>query len=128
MKSHYQVSRTRIDDRTISHDAIDLRRPPEITTGVLSVVIPYTTPGLTRAAMWHAGACSDLDVQVALIDVQIVPFPCLWISLRSAMNTPDADYTNCSMKVAFQAGPPYCTREIGWKVFAGCSRQTRSSL
>ena len=56
---------------------IDLQRPPEITTaGVLWVTVPYTTPELTRAALCHAGVCSDLDVHVSLVDVQVVPFPC----------------------------------------------------
>ena len=76
MKSYDQVQGARIDGRTISHDEIDLRRPPDIATGVLWVVIPFTTPELTRAAMQHASACSDLDVHVALIDVQVVPFTC----------------------------------------------------
>ena len=75
MKSNDQVQGVRIDGRMISHDEIDLLKPPDITTGVLWVVIPFTTPDLTRAAMRHAGACSDLDVHVAFIDVQVVPFP-----------------------------------------------------
>jgi hypothetical protein len=58
------------------YEEIDQRKPPEITTGILWMVIPYTTPELTGAALRHAGVCSDLDVQVALIDVQVVPFPC----------------------------------------------------
>ena len=76
MKSNDQVQGVRMDGRTVFHDEIDVRRPPDITTGVLWVVIPYTTPELTLAAMRHAGACSDLDVHVALIDLQVVPFPC----------------------------------------------------
>ena len=50
--------------------------PPEITTGVLWVVVPYTTPELTRAALRHAAVCSDLNVHVSLVDIQVVPFPC----------------------------------------------------
>ena len=38
--------------------------------------VPFTTPELTRAALRHAGVCSDLDVHVALVDIQVVPFPC----------------------------------------------------
>src|SRR5262249_9380326 len=45
-------------------------------TGVLWMVIPYTTPQLTRAALRHAGVCTDLDVHVRLVDIQVVPFPC----------------------------------------------------
>ena len=48
----------------------------DVTTGVLRVVVPYTTPDLTRAALRHAGVCTDLDVRVRLVDIQIVPFPC----------------------------------------------------
>ena len=44
--------------------------------GVLWVVIPYTTPQSAQAALRHAGICSDLDVHVLLVDIQIVPFPC----------------------------------------------------
>src|SRR5262249_2252616 len=47
-----------------------------IRTPVLSIVVPYTTPELTRAALQHSAVCSDLDVQVGLVDVQVVPFPC----------------------------------------------------
>jgi hypothetical protein len=45
-------------------------------TGVLRVVIPYTTPELTSVALRHAAVCTDLNVQVSLIDIQVVPFPC----------------------------------------------------
>ena len=58
------------------YEEIDLRRPSDLTTGVLWMAIPYTTPELTRAALRHAGVCSDLDVHVTLVDVQVVPFPC----------------------------------------------------
>ena len=47
-----------------------------MATGVLWIVIPYTTPELTNAALRHAAVCSDLDVHVCLVDVQVVPFPC----------------------------------------------------
>ena len=55
---------------------IDQRRPSDMATGVLWMVIPYTTPELTAAALRHAGVCSDLDVHVLLVDIQVVPFPC----------------------------------------------------
>ena len=42
----------------------------------LSVVVPFTTPDLTRAALRHSTACKDLDVHIFLVDVQVVPFPC----------------------------------------------------
>src|SRR4030095_5512141 len=49
---------------------------PHISSGVLWIVVPYTTPELTRAALRHSALCSDLDVQICLVDVQVVPFPC----------------------------------------------------
>jgi len=68
------------DDKLIAHqtgyEEIDQRRPSDIATGILWVVVPYTTPELTRAALRHAGVCSDLDVHVSLVDIQVVPFPC----------------------------------------------------
>jgi hypothetical protein len=51
-------------------------RPLDTTQGVLTIVVPYTTPELTRAALRHAGVCTDLNVRVSLVDIQIVPFPC----------------------------------------------------
>ncbi len=48
----------------------------DAATGVLWAVIPYTTPELTRAALRHTGVCSDLNIHVSLVDVQVVPFPC----------------------------------------------------
>lgn len=43
--------------------------------GVLWIVVPYTTPEFTRAALRHAGVCTDLDIHVSLVDIQVVPFP-----------------------------------------------------
>jgi hypothetical protein len=76
MKSIGQVLGARIDGRAIVDHDLDRRRPAEVTTGVLSVVIPYTTMEHTQAAIRHVGVCSDLDVHVTLVDVQVVPFPC----------------------------------------------------
>ena len=59
-----------------SYVDIDHQRPSDMTTGVLWMVVPYTTPELTRAALRHAGVCTDLDVHVVLVDIQVVPFPC----------------------------------------------------
>ena len=64
------------DARQADHEDIDQWRPFDMATGVLWIVIPYTTPELTKAALRHAAVCSDLDVHVCLVDVQIVPFPC----------------------------------------------------
>jgi hypothetical protein len=76
MKSNHQVNDLWAVAQQVEHEQIDQYRHPDITTGVLWVVIPFTTPELTRAALRHAGVCSDLDVHVSLIDVQVVPFPC----------------------------------------------------
>ena len=59
-----------------AYEEIDRPRPSDTSTGVLWMVIPYTTPELTRAALRHSGVCSDLDVHVHLVDIQVVPFPC----------------------------------------------------
>jgi hypothetical protein len=62
--------------RQTGYEEIDQRGPSDSKTGVLWMVIPYTTPELTRAALRHAGVCSDLDVHVVLVDIQVVPYPC----------------------------------------------------
>ncbi len=63
-----------------------------MATGVLWTVIPYTTLELARAALRHAAVCSDLDVHVSLVDVQVVPFPC-------ALNKPPVDqkFSHCRL-------------------------------
>jgi len=76
MNRNTQVNDPKFVARQTGYEEIDQRRPSDITTGVLWVVIPYTTPELTRTALRHAGVCSDLDVHVALVDIQVVPFPC----------------------------------------------------
>jgi hypothetical protein len=76
MNRNSQVNDGKFVARQTGYEEIDRRSPSDITTGVLWVVIPYTTPELTRAALRHAGVCSDLDVHVDLVDIQVVPFPC----------------------------------------------------
>src|SRR5215475_11721148 len=71
-----QVSDFQFEVRLIPRGEVENRRPEETATGVLWVVIPYTTPELTKAALRHAGVCTDLNVHVFLVDVQVVPFPC----------------------------------------------------
>jgi hypothetical protein len=65
-----------LDAPQVVDEEIDHRMPSDITTGVLWVVIPYTTPELTRTALRHAAVCTDLDVNLCLVDIQVVPFPC----------------------------------------------------
>ena len=66
----------RANQQRIAYHEIDQQRSQELTTGVLRIVIPYTTPELTQAALRHAAVCTDLDVHVSLVDIQAVPFPC----------------------------------------------------
>ena len=63
-------------DRMIGYEDKVGCPPTENTTGILSVVVPYTTSELTAAALRHSAACTDLDVHVSLVDIQTVPFPC----------------------------------------------------
>ena len=74
MKTNQQVKRADLGSLRIGHEDAD-QRLSDMTAGVLWVVVPYTTPELTLAALRHAGICSDLDVHVCLVDVQVVPFP-----------------------------------------------------
>src|SRR5437899_13036014 len=76
MNRNNQVTDGKLIANQACYEEVEQRRPSDIRTGVLWVVIPYTTPELTRAALRHAGVCSDLDVHVALLDIQVVPFPC----------------------------------------------------
>jgi hypothetical protein len=64
------------DDRRASYQENVGREPAEVTPKTLSVVVPFTTSDLTRAALRHSVVCSDLDIQVSLVDIQTVPFPC----------------------------------------------------
>jgi hypothetical protein len=75
-EKNQQPSELKLDARQIAYQEIDQPRPSDVTTGVLWVVIPYTTPELTQAALRHAGVCTDLHVHVSLVDIQVVPFPC----------------------------------------------------
>lgn len=56
-------------------NTVTVDAPPNIRPRVLCIVVPYTTPQLTRAALRHSAVCGDLDIQVCLVDVQVVPFP-----------------------------------------------------
>jgi len=59
-----------------SPDVTKHRTTADIDQGVLQIVIPYVNPELTQAAVRHVGVCTDLNVEVNLIDIQVVPFPC----------------------------------------------------
>ena len=74
MKSNNQANSIKVAPRRIERTR--RRERPEVTPAVLRIVIPYTTPELTLAALRHAGVCSDLNVHVSLVDVQVVPYPC----------------------------------------------------
>ena len=66
----------RSNEQRVAYHEIDQRHPPEVTTGVLQIVIPFTTPELTLAALRQAELCTDLNVYVLLVDIQVVPFSC----------------------------------------------------
>ena len=76
MKRNTQAAVHMLPGQPVGYEEIDRHGPSDLTTGVLWIVIPYTTPDLTRAAMRHAAICVDLDVRVALVDIQVIPFPC----------------------------------------------------
>ena len=76
MKSNTYVASGKLLGQQTAYEQIDRLKPSDTSTGFLSMVIPHTTPELTRAALRHAEACSDLDVHVSLVDIQVVPFPC----------------------------------------------------
>ena len=68
--SNKDGNKSEIDAFRLSYDEID----PGGTTGGLRVVVPYTTPELTRNALGHAAASDDLDIHVYLVDLQVIPF------------------------------------------------------
>jgi len=76
MKGNQQEIELKVDIRPVNYGELDRRRPSDTRTGVLWAVIPYTAPELTRAALRHAGVCTDLNVHVLLVDIQVVPFQC----------------------------------------------------
>jgi hypothetical protein len=76
MKTNYQINGIKFSTRPAGCQEAGDRSLADAETGVLWLVIPFTTPELTWAALRHAGACTDLDVHVSLVDIQVVPFPC----------------------------------------------------
>ena len=63
MRWNTYAAGTKLPAQQTGHEQIDRLRRAGITTGVFWMVIPYTTPELTRAALRHAEVCSDLDVR-----------------------------------------------------------------
>ena len=76
MKRDHQTSEVNFEAPQDVYTEIEGRQTADTASGVLRVVIPYTTPGLTQAALRHAGVCTDLSVRVSLIDIQVIGFPC----------------------------------------------------
>jgi hypothetical protein len=76
MDSNYQVKHSEVEALWKGDEEFDRQRVSDVTAGVLWIVAPYTTPELTMAALRHAGVCTDLEVHVCLVDIQVVPFPC----------------------------------------------------
>jgi len=71
-----QIKHGEIEALWKGYEDLDRQRVSDMTAGVLWIVVPYTTRELTRAALRHAGVCTDLEVHVCLVDIQVVPFPC----------------------------------------------------
>ena len=76
MRSNHQLKHREIEALGPGYEHFDRQRVSDVSSGVLWIVVPYTTPELTRAALRHAGVCTDLAVHVCLVDIQVVPFPC----------------------------------------------------
>jgi hypothetical protein len=75
MASNHQVRQEVLNPLKKGRGNIERCAAFEIATEVLWIVVPYTTPDFTRAALRHAGVCTDLDVHVCLVDIQVIPFP-----------------------------------------------------
>src|SRR5690349_23673361 len=67
--SNKDRNKPELDPFRLTYDEID----PFKTTVGLRVVVPYTTPELTRSALYHAAASGDLDIYVCLVDLQVIP-------------------------------------------------------
>jgi hypothetical protein len=76
MKRDHQASELNFEAPQNVYTEIEDRQMADSASGVLRVVIPYTNPELTRAALRHAGVCTDLNMRVSLIDIQVIGFPC----------------------------------------------------
>ena len=76
MKGNHNASEVAFHARPVTYLELDRRSPSDTATSVLWAVIPYTTAELTRAALRHAGVCTDLNINVLLVDIQVVPFQC----------------------------------------------------
>ena len=63
MRRNTYVAAGKLLGQQTAYEEIDRPRPSDTSTGVLWMVIPYTRPELTRAALRHSGVCSELDVR-----------------------------------------------------------------
>jgi hypothetical protein len=99
--------------------------PAEVAESRLSIVVPYTTPELTKAALRHAATLSaGLNATLRLIDAQVVP-------VQRPLNEPPVNrefHVNRMKAIAEEAGMPaqvevIYTRDrmecFRWKVQAG---------
>jgi len=62
--------------RSDTQEGIGVWTQLHVEPSILRLVIPFTTPELTAAALRHVVGCTDLDVDIHVIDVEVVPFPC----------------------------------------------------
>lgn len=76
MTTDHQIKHGEVAVLWKEFEVFDRQQASDVSVGVLWIVVPYTTRELTRAALRHAGACTDLRVHVCLVDIQVVPFPC----------------------------------------------------
>ena len=93
MNSNQQIKHGEVEALWKGYEDFDRQRLADMTAGVLWILVPYTTPELTMAALRHAGVCTDLDVHVCLVDMQVVPFPC-------SLNQPPVDrkFSECRLQ------------------------------
>ena len=93
MKRNNRENLVNVESRLpIGHED-DVYGQPAAEKGIVWAVVPFTTPKLTKAALQQAVLCSDLEVHVALVDVQVVPFPC-------PLDQPpvDKEYSRCRLE------------------------------
>jgi len=95
--------------------------PASVVETRLSIVVPYTTPGLTKAALKHAATLSTgLNAAIRLIDAQVVP-------VQRPLNEPPVNrefHVNRLRVIAEAAGMPVQVQVIYTRDRMECFRRT----